>query len=208
MILVSLLYKSFSKLISLEKEGWFHIALHYTRHMTENPWAYNEARNRIREKQDEEKNIIEEKIVNFEKSKERLRKWKTLDVFELKRRIETGNSLSSLKSDIENALKEWTISFEVYQKTLRTLEKTENNEWITEEQSELILSKLPFQNTAIVQFFENQKFGENTLIDLFGIMYGFFVQGSAIMVILIWNMILDLLKLPRDIYRELQWVHN
>ncbi len=176
--------------------------------MTENPWAYNEARNRIREKQDEEKNIIEEKIVNFEKSKERLRKWKTLDVFELKRRIETGNSLSSLKSDIENALKEWTISFEVYQKTLRTLEKTENNEWIIDEQSDLILSKLPLQNTAIVKFLENQKFGDNTLIDLFGMMYGFFVQGSAIMVILIWNMILDLLKLPRDIYRELQWVHN
>ncbi|MBP9779740.1 hypothetical protein KBD33_03925 [Candidatus Gracilibacteria bacterium] len=176
--------------------------------MTENPGAYNEARNRIREKQDEEKNIIEEKIVNFEKSKERLRKGKTLDVFELKRRIETGNSLSSLKSDIENALKEGTISFEVYQKTLRTLEKTENNEGIIDEQSDLILSKLPLQNTAIVKFLENQKFGDNTLIDLFGMMYGFFVQGSAIMVILIWNMILDLLKLPRDIYRELQGVHN
>jgi hypothetical protein len=172
--------------------------------MPENPWAYNEARNRIREKQDEEKNIIEEKIVNFEKSKERLRKWKTLDVFELKRRIETGNSLSSLKSDIENALKEWTISFEVYQKTLRTLEKTENNEWVSDEYDELILSKLPLQNTAIVQFFENQKFGENALIDLFGMMYGFFIQGSALMVILLWNMIVDLLKLPRDIYIEFQ----
>ncbi len=33
-------------------------------------------------------------------------------------------------------------------------------------------------------------------------MYGFFVQGSALMVILIWNMLLDLLKLPRDIYTE------
>lgn len=173
--------------------------------MTENPGAYNEARNRIREKQDNEKEIIEEKIVNFEKSKERLRKWKKLDVFELKRRIETGKSLSTLKIDIEAALREWSISFEMYQKTIRSLENWERSEDIKEEESfSLNLSKLPFQDTQLVQYFENQKFWDNQLIDLLGMMYGFFVQWSALMVILIWNMLMDLIKLPRDLYTEFQ----
>ncbi len=172
--------------------------------MTENPGAYNEARNRIRDKQENEKEIIEEKIVNFEKSKERLRKWKKLDVFELKRRIETGKSLSSLKIDIEVALKEWSISFEMYQKTLRSLEKWEKPWSLQDDDFELNLSKIPFQDTKLAQYFENQKFWDNQIADLLGIMYGFFVQGSALMVILIWNMILDLLKLPHDIYTELK----
>jgi hypothetical protein len=173
--------------------------------MNENPWAYNEARNRIRDKQENEKEIIAEKIVDFEKSKERLRKWKKLDVFELKRRIETGKSLGSLKTDIEAALKEWSISFETYQKTLRSLEQWEKPT-VSLEQSdyELDLSKLPFQNTELAQYFENQKFWDNKIVDLLGLMYGFFVQWSALMVILIWNMILDLIKLPHDIYIEVK----
>ncbi len=170
----------------------------------ENPWAFNEARNRINEKQDKEKEIVEEKIVNFEKSKERLRKWKKLDVFELKRRIETGKSLSTLKTDIEHALKEWSISFEIYQKTLRSLENWDKSPVLEENTIEIILSKLPFQDTKLAQYFENQKFWENQIVDLLGMMYGFFVQGSALMVILIWNMIVDLLKLPGDIYTELR----
>ncbi len=76
----------------------------------------------MREKQEDEKTIVLEKQENFEKGKEKLRKKKTLDVFELKHRIETGRSLQGLKGDIENALHEGTISFETYQKTLRSLE--------------------------------------------------------------------------------------
>lgn len=89
----------------------------------ENPGAYDEARKRIREKSEKEQIIVENTIENFEKSKERITKKKSLDVFELKRRIETGKSLDSLKTEIEDALKEGNISFETYTKTLRDLRK-------------------------------------------------------------------------------------
>ncbi len=156
----------------------------------------------MREKQEDEKAIVLEKQENFEKGKEKVRKKKTLDVFELKHRIETGRSLSSLKGDIENALHEGTISFEIYQKTLRSIEGGEKEE-TGEISHEIDLTKIPFSGNALAQYLENKKIGENPLVDILGVMYGFFVQGSALMVILIWNMLLDLLKLPRDIYTEL-----
>jgi hypothetical protein len=55
----------------------------------ENPGAYDEARKRIRENTERETVIKETTTEDFEKDKQRLRKKKTLDVFELKRRIET-----------------------------------------------------------------------------------------------------------------------
>lgn len=61
--------------------------------MQENPGAYHEARNRIREKNDKEKVIAEVVQEQYEKSKEKLTKRKTLDIYELKHRIETGHSL-------------------------------------------------------------------------------------------------------------------
>ena len=72
----------------------------------ENPGAYNEARDRIREKKEKEIILVETKKEDFEKSKSILRKKKTLDVGELKRHIETGRSLEGLKLDIKNALNE------------------------------------------------------------------------------------------------------
>jgi hypothetical protein len=55
----------------------------------ENPGAYREAQNRIRDVADREKVIIEERTESFEKGKEKIRKGKKLDIFELRRRIET-----------------------------------------------------------------------------------------------------------------------
>jgi hypothetical protein len=72
----------------------------------ENPGAYDEARKRIREKKENDENTLEKKKEGFETEKSMLRKKKHLDVFELKRRIETGQSLESLKTDILDALKE------------------------------------------------------------------------------------------------------
>lgn len=165
----------------------------------ENPWAYNEARNRMREKDEQEKIIVLEKREDFEKWKERVRRKKSLDVFELKRRIETGRSLATLKWDIENALREGTISFETYQKTIESLEKDKKLDSLTVQFDE---KKLPFSSNKLAQFLENKKFGEDPLVDILGVIYGFVVQGSALMVILLWNILVDLIKLPKDIYTE------
>jgi uncharacterized protein (UPF0297 family) len=44
--------------------------------MQENPGAYNEARNRIREQKEREKLVVETLVEHFEKSKEKLHKKK------------------------------------------------------------------------------------------------------------------------------------
>jgi hypothetical protein len=44
--------------------------------MTENPGAYNEARDRIREKKEREVVLLETKTEEFEKTKEKMRKRK------------------------------------------------------------------------------------------------------------------------------------
>jgi uncharacterized protein (UPF0297 family) len=44
--------------------------------MQENPGAYNEARNRIREQKEKEKIVVESVVEHFEKSKEKLHKKK------------------------------------------------------------------------------------------------------------------------------------
>jgi predicted RNA-binding protein associated with RNAse of E/G family len=85
-----------------------------------------------------------------------VRKKKTLDVFELKRRIETGKSLSSLKDDIQDALREGTISFESYQKTLRVLENTDANNEQNKDLWDIRQEKLPFSANALAQYLENK----------------------------------------------------
>ena len=87
--------------------------------------VYNEARKRIREKVDRETIVIEEKKEDFEKTKEKIYSKKKLDVFELKRRIETGNSLGILKSDIRTALENGDISIDTYRNALKKIENTE-----------------------------------------------------------------------------------
>ena len=96
--------------------------------MQENPGAYNEARDRIREQKEKEKVIAESVVEHFEKSKEKLHKKKWLDIYELKRKIETGHSLDSLKSDIREALKDGDISIETYNQALSDISERDDRE--------------------------------------------------------------------------------
>ena len=168
--------------------------------MSENPWAYNEARDRIREKKEKEIVVAESKKEDFEKSKSLLRKKKTLDVRELQRHIETGNSLEGLKSEIRNALSEWTISRDTYNKVIASIDGWEQKDiaWI----GIIDPNRLPFSQNKVAKYLENQPLGENIWSDLVWFLYGFVIQGSAILIIIAWKIFTDLLFLPRDIYRE------
>lgn len=171
--------------------------------MVENPWAYNEARNRIREKQEREQVVVETMKEDFEKTKEKLRKTRKLDVFQLKNKIVTGHSLDSLKSEVSQALKEGVISRETYDRMIASLEKDESQKETTVV-GRIDPQKLPFSQNALAKYFEEQRLGENIWADVVWFLYGFFVQGSAILVIIAWKILVDLLRLPVDIYNEVK----
>lgn len=166
----------------------------------ENPWAYNEARNRIREKIERETVIKEQVIENFEKTKERVRSGKKLDVFELKRRIETGQSLSVLKGDIQSALENGQISIDTYTDVLKVIDEKTHEFPYANIDPEYTLPPwaFPLSDTQLAQYFDRQKLWVNPLIDIAGFAYGF-AQGSVFLLFLAWRMILDFLLLPRDI---------
>lgn len=166
----------------------------------ENPGAYSEARDRIREKNDREHTIVESKKEDFEKTKTLLRKKKTLDVGELKRRIETGHSLDSLKSEIRIAYSDGTISQDTYDRVIASIERWEHK-WAIEIGT-IDPNKLPFSQNKLAQYLENQPLGVNIWSDMIWFLYGFCVQGSAILVIIAWKILMDFLFIPRDIYRE------
>jgi len=167
--------------------------------MQENPGAYNEAHNRIREKKEQEKVVIESMQEHFEKSKERLTKRKWLDIFELKRKIETWQSLESLKSDIRDALDGWDISIEAYNQAISDIQERDAQE---KRLSDIDPTTLPFSYNELAQWLEKQPLGKNIWADLIWFLYWFLVQGSAILVIIAWKILMDLLRLPADIYYE------
>lgn len=132
----------------------------------ENPGAYNEARNRIKENQEREKDIIETKKYEFEIKKEKIHRKKHLDVFSLKRSLETGQSLSVLKEDIKNALETGDVSIDTYKNVLDTIDrKDDKNTSIVQPDYVLDPSIFPFSQTELNQFFEKQILGENIFID-------------------------------------------
>ncbi len=141
----------------------------------ENPGAFQEAKNRMREKQEQEYTVIEKKREDFEMGKEKVRKTKKLDVFELKRKIETGQSLNSLKSDILEALDRGEISADMYHEALRSIE---TGEGVLGEIDayQIDPSKLPLGQMELTRYFEKQKLGENIFVDIAGFFYGFIVQ--------------------------------
>jgi signal recognition particle GTPase len=118
--------------------------------MQENAGAYQESRNRIREKEEREKRAHEEERADFEVSKEKLRKRKHLDVFALKNRIETGHSLELLKQDLSEALQEGLISLETYEKSMEDVRDSERKERKMDES----LRALPLAQAKLTQFFE------------------------------------------------------
>ena len=168
--------------------------------MPENPWAYSEARDRIRDKMEKETIVLEKKKEDFEVGKIVLRKKKSLDISTLRRQMETGKSLDNLKSEVKNALKEGMISRDTYNEVIASIEKWEDanldNIWMIDP------LKLPFSQNALATFFEKQPLWENIWSDIAWFLYGFVVQGSAILVIIAWKIFTDFLFLPRDLYRE------
>lgn len=169
--------------------------------MQENPGAYNEAHNRIREQKEKEKVVIESVQEHFEKSKERLTKRKWLDIFELKRKIETWQSLESLKSDIRDALDGGDITIETYNQALSDIEERHEKE---NRLPDIDPTTLPFSHNEFAQWLERQPLWKNIWTDMLWFLYGFFVQGSAILVIIAWKILVDLLRLPLDMYELTQ----
>ena len=167
----------------------------------ENPWAYNEARNRIREQKEREKVVVESVNEHFEKSQEKIRKKKKLDIFWLKHHIEAGRSLDGLKADIREALADGSISKETYDRALQDIDDRDEKEKLI---SNNLLQAVPFINTPFAQYLEKQPIGANIAIDLLGFVYGFVVQGSVILVIIAWKILVDLLRLPVDGYRAIR----
>ncbi len=167
----------------------------------ENPGAYREAQNRIREQQESESQIVEKKREDFEMGKEKVYKKKKLDVFELKRKIETGQSLLSLKDDIRQALDQGDISFETYRKALDTIQNTETKEAPLDSLFFIDPSTIPLSQNQLAQYLEGKRLWENIFIDLGWMIYGF-AQGSTFLLFLLGRMVLDFLLLPRDMYQS------
>ncbi len=164
----------------------------------ENPGAYSEVRDRIREKKDIEVVIIESRKEEFEKTKEKMRRRKWLDVHGLRQKIETGHSLNSLKYDIRTALNEGTISRDTYDSVIASLD----NRDIVWDIGIIDPNRLPFSQNKFAKYLESQSLGENLGVDMVGFFYGLIIQGSAILIIIAWKILVDFLFLPRDIYRE------
>jgi hypothetical protein len=168
----------------------------------ENPGAYDEARKRIRENKERETIVIEEKKESFEKGKEKIRSSKKLDVFELKRRIETGQSLDMLKSDVKQALDRGEISIDTYKDALERIDVRDKQEKIHQIESDYILdpSAYPLADVPLTKYFESQRLWENIFVDIGGFVYGF-AQGSLFLLWLAGRMVMDALLLPVDLYK-------
>lgn len=170
----------------------------------ENPWAYSEARDRIREKKERETIIIEVKKEEFEKWKERLRKKQWLDVHGLRQKIETGHSLNTLKSDIRSALSDGVISRDTYDSMMDVIGDGEKDSRDTR----IDPSLFPLSQNPLARYLEDQKLGNNIWVDMVWFLYGLVVQGSAILIIIAWKIFTDLLFLPRDMAREIQRLYT
>lgn len=126
--------------------------------MQENPGAYNEARNRIREEKEKTQIIAESVVEHFEKSKEKLHKKKGLDIYELKRKIETGHSLQSLKFEIREAFSEGHISAETYERALSDIDRKDDAE---RKLPNIDPNTLPFSQNTLAKWLESQPLGAN-----------------------------------------------
>lgn len=171
----------------------------------ENPGAYDEARKRIRENKERETIVIEEKKESFEKWKEKIRSKKKLDVFELKRKIETGQSLELLKGDIKDALDRGEISVDTYKDALKRIEGRdvwdEMNHSPNTHPDYLFDPKMyPLAGAPLTKYFESKKLWDNIFIDMWGFVYGV-AQWSIFLLWLAGKIVLDALLLPVDLYK-------
>jgi hypothetical protein len=168
----------------------------------ENPWAFDEGRKRIRESKESEVIVIEKKKDDFEKWKEKIYSKKKLDVHELRRRIETGQSLNMLKWDIRDALESGQISIDTYTDAINMLDDSARDKKEKQIIPEYTLPTwaFPLSDTKLAQYFSEQKLWDNPLVDIAGFAYGF-AQGSLFLIFLLGRIILDALLLPLDIYK-------
>lgn len=167
--------------------------------MHENPWAYDEARNRIREKQEQEKVTVERKKAEYEIGREKVFTRKKLDVWDLRRKIETGHSLSLLKDEVRQALDEGSISLDTYNTVIEAMRASESMNPENIRDFLIDPNTLPLSQNRLAQYLEQKKIGENIFVDMAGFAYGF-TQGSVFLLFLLGKIILDFLLLPRDIY--------
>ncbi len=165
--------------------------------------AYHEAQKRIQETiKDEERSRLEDIQEHFDKKKETLYTKNKFDIFWLRNRITIGQSLSLLQQELQKALSQWEISQEEYNETIQTLEIQEQQKEKEKKEpaSVIVPDEIPFGKTKIAKKLENQVIWENIWADIVWFLYGFVVQGSAILVILAWNILLDAIMLPKDMW--------
>lgn len=121
--------------------------------------AYHEAQKRIQENiKDEEKKRLDDIQEHFEKTKDTLHTKNKFDIFSLRHRITIGQSLSSLRSELQQALSQGEISQEQYSESMQTLE-IQNEEREKQAQKENALftpEEIPFGKSKIAQKLENQ----------------------------------------------------
>ena len=122
--------------------------------MNENPWAYNEARNRLREEKERERKMLENLVERFEKEKTHMRAEKKFDIFELKSRIETHRSLNTLRSDIDKALREGIISremFDTLKNKIEFIEHLPEKNILTKQISKKSSENINFPNSILLK---------------------------------------------------------
>jgi hypothetical protein len=98
--------------------------------MFETPGAFQEAKNRIREIEEQQRRKSQEAMTDWFIAKEAHLTTERYGISQLKNRIRTTSSLSSLKEDLKMALQLGEISREAYDTYLRDIEDAEDGEVI------------------------------------------------------------------------------
>ncbi|MBS9783815.1 hypothetical protein KGV55_00520 [Candidatus Gracilibacteria bacterium] len=162
--------------------------------------AYHEAEKRLQENIiDNEKKRLEKVQEHFFENKEKLHSKKKFDIFSLRHQLEIGRTLLSLKNELKEAFSEGEISQREYTDSLETLENEKTQKEEKENTPTMTDFPLPFSDSKLAQYFEEKTLGENIGADIVGFLYGFAIQGSTILIILLWRILTDTLLLPKDI---------
>lgn len=125
------------------------------------------------------------------------------NLLSLKEKIKTGSSLSELKDIVRAARASGELSDEDFRLAEKMIDKADRESIFDEKinTSSIIRSKLPFSDTAFVKRLEDSRLGEDSIRDLLGFAYGFFVQGGFVLGYIAIKLVFDALLLPRDLYR-------
>jgi hypothetical protein len=170
------------------------------------PWAFDENEKKRKKKSLESIESKEDAERFFEVQKMRIsQNIARYNLLSLKKKIETGGSLSELKNAISDARASGEISdadFREVQKLMETMDTDDADRIFVPPENNYILniSKLPGGENEFIKKLENSKLGENIVYDVISIAYGFFVQGGFILSYIALRLIFDAIALPKDIY--------